>query len=1081
MTVRRALPLLVFLIVASLPAWAVINITPATLPNGNVSGSYPTVTLGSNPFVAGITWSVSAGSLPPGVSLNAATGVISPSGSLTSAGSFTFTISATVTGANPNSGTMQYTINVIGITTATPMPGGDVGVAYSQQLTAAGAVGSTTWVVSSNPQPPPGLTLNSNGKITGIPTTAGSYTFSVTVTDSVSNFATGSLTISVIQAAITPESLPSATVGNIWTSQGQLSTTPALAGLTWSVSSGTLPQGLSLNATSGLISGQFTKAGPYEFLIIATGAAQVAQQPFEGIVAAGGTSPTLDVTSFSTKASVGIAFSSTAGATGGVPPYTFVFAGSSTVNGLTISSGGTVSGTPTIAGVAPLPINVRDSQGNLGGGQVIVQVIGVTTGALPNGAIGTAYSQQLTAGGVVGGATWTLGANPLPPGLGLSPTGIIAGTPTTNGTYPFNVTVTDGTTNAATATLSITIGTVTSGTLSITTTSPTTQGVINDAYTNTLQATGGTAPYAWSITPASLPPGLAIAATTGILSGTPTRLGTYPMSVTVTDSASPQHSVTATITLVIGSSTLSITTTTPLPNGSVGTFYSVVLAASGGTGPYNWKATGLPAGLSLSSGGTLSGTPSVSGTTSNISITVTDSATPTPGTSTTVFSITITAAPLNITTTSPLPPGPVNVPYSKALQAMGGTGPYTWSLTSALGVSAGPSTLPPGLTLAASTGVISGTPTSAGTTTFSVTVTDSSSPALSVSASFSIVITNPTLTVTGVSASCFVATVGRPFPDSEITPPPSCPTNNTYQFTATGGTAPYTFGPAVAGALPPGLTLGSNGVLNGTPTAAGSYTFFAVATDSLQAQGALSATIVVVAIGQVSSVNISLTGSTGNTIGANLQPSVVLSVGNTFPFPVNGTVTVSFVSSVGGFNTLVTFANGVSAKFNIPALTQTATVGALVTGTQAGTITLTATQFTDDFGNIITLAVPATVSYTLAPAVPVILNVAVSNSTPSGFTLAVTGYSDTRDMTSAQFNFTAAAGDTLAASSVTVPLTTPFAAWYSSAGSDAFGSAFVLTIPFTFSSTGTTKPVTGVTVTLTNSVGASITSALVTP
>ncbi len=428
-----------------------------------------------------------------------------------------------------------------------------------------------------------------------------------------------------------------------------------------------------------------------------------------------------------------------------------------------------------------------------------MQVIGITTTSLPNGAIGTNYNQQLTAGGVVGGATWTLGSNPLPPGLGLSATGNISGPPTTNGTYPFTVTVTDGTQNTATAALSITIGAVTTGTLSITTTSPITPGVINVAYTNTLQATGGTGPYSWSITPASLPPGLTIAASTGVLSGTPTLLGTYPMSVTVTDSASPQHSVTATITIVIGSSTLSITTATPLPSGSVGVVYSQVLQASGGTSPYSWKATGLPAGLNLSSGGTLGGTPSVSGTTSNISITVTDSATPTARTATTTFSITINAAPLSVTTTSPLPPGPVNVPYSKALQAVGGTGPYTWTLTSAIGIAPGAgSTLPAGLTLGASTGIISGTPTGAGTTTFSVTVTDSSFPALSVSASFSIVITSPTLTVTGVSANCFVATVGRQFPDPEVTPPPACPTNNTYQFTATGGTAPYAFAPAVA-------------------------------------------------------------------------------------------------------------------------------------------------------------------------------------------------------------------------------------------------------------------------------------------
>jgi hypothetical protein len=194
-------------------------------------------------------------------------------------------------------------------------------------------------------------------------------------------------------------------------------------------------------------------------------------------------------------------------------------------------------------------------------------------------------------------------------------------------------------------------------------------------------------------------------------------------------------------------------------------------------------------------------------------------------------------------------------------------------------------------------------------------------------------------------------------------------------------------------------------------------------------------------------------------------------MGNTFPFRVTGKVTVGFASSVGGINSLVTFAGGPTATFSIAAGAQTAGVGAITTGTQAGTITLSATQFTDDFGNDMTPQPPATVSYTVAAGAPVIVNVAVSNSTTSGFTLAVTGYSTTRDMTSAQFDFTAATGVTLAAPSATVQVGSQFTSWYSDARSNAFGSTFVLTIPFTF--TSTTKPVSGVTVTLTNSKGAS--------
>jgi hypothetical protein len=169
-----------------------------------------------------------------------------------------------------------------------------------------------------------------------------------------------------------------------------------------------------------------------------------------------------------------------------------------------------------------------------------------------------------------------------------------------------------------------------------------------------------------------------------------------------------------------------ILTTTSLPNGTVGAAYSSTLTATGGVTPYAWSivAGSLPAGLSLNAqSGTISGTPTSAGT-ANFTVRVTDAQNP-ADTADKAFSLTINgAAPatLNITTTS-LPAARRNRSYSQTVQATGGVRPYSWSLASG--------SLPPGLTLNAATGTISGTPTTRGTWSFTVRVQDSQAPAAS--------------------------------------------------------------------------------------------------------------------------------------------------------------------------------------------------------------------------------------------------------------------------------------------------------------------------------------------------------------
>ncbi|MCA8917522.1 MAG: putative Ig domain-containing protein [Planctomycetes bacterium] len=340
-----------------------------------------------------------------------------------------------------------------------------------------------------------------------------------------------------------------------------------------------------------------------------------------------------------------------------------------------------------------------------------------------------------------------------------------------------------------------------------------------------------------------------------------------------------------------GTPVLPIINTTALTAGQVGQAYNAPIQGSGGATPYTWAVTSgaLPTGLSMTVVGTptttLSGNPTSSGT-FNFEVTLTDANSDTDVQS---FSVVIDDPPLNITTTA-LPATVEGLSYNEAIAAVGGTGTgFQWQ------VNAG--SLPPGLSLTTSgtpATLLSGTPTAAGTYTFTVGVTDSGSNQ-----------TSAQLSVT-VNASVQIDSVA---PSGGMQG-----TSYNHTFTCTGGFGTYTWSHA-AGPMPPGMSLSAStqptAMLVGTPTVVGTYVFtirviesgggtFDLQTCTVQIVPPIVITTTTLPDGLTASAyneNIDVTGGTGagytwNVVGGTLPPGLSIGASGN-PVQLSGTPTQS--------------------------------------------------------------------------------------------------------------------------------------------------------------------------------------------
>ncbi|MHB8484453.1 MAG: Ig domain-containing protein [Candidatus Acidiferrales bacterium] len=249
-------------------------------------------------------------------------------------------------------------------------------------------------------------------------------------------------------------------------------------------------------------------------------------------------------------------------ASGGKAPYTWNVASGALPAGLALTSAtGTISGTPSQTGAFSFGVQVRDSSSPLqtASASLTLSVSSATSSlkivntSLPAGQVGVAYQASNTASGGTSPYTWSITSGALPVGLTLSASsGAISGKPSVSGSSTFMVKVSDAASNWAQQSLSIQIGATTSpsSALKITTTSLL-AGAVGQGYSTTMQATGGTPGYSWSIASGSFPPGLQFDSTSGAIGGVPTMAGQYTFVAQVSDSATPAQTASQSISIAI--------------------------------------------------------------------------------------------------------------------------------------------------------------------------------------------------------------------------------------------------------------------------------------------------------------------------------------------------------------------------------------------------------------------------------------------------------------------------------------------------------------------------------------------------
>ena len=590
------------------------------------------------------------------------------------------------------------------ITTGSGALAGQVGTTYSVQLVGSGGITPYTWTVASGYTLPAGLSLSTAGVLSGTPMAlaAGTTNVQIQMKDAgtptaLSASRTLGVSISAAPAITFGGSMP-ATGGLNQAYAGSAAASGGGGALTYTVSSGSLPTGLSLNAATGAVTGTITVGGTYNFSIKAADAfGDSAIQSYQ--IVAGYPALTIAPASGSLPFAVtGQSYAQTLTASGGSGSgYVWTVSGLS--NGFTSLANGstvTINGPATSAGTVNFTASVKDGEGDVSStlsySIPVYSPLSLPTSNPPTlgwATLSLPYTGTVVGSGGSGNYAWTVTGLPSD-NLSYSTNGgtlTLTGTPGTATTVSFTAKLTDTTTNLTVGPYTYTVPVYATVTLPSPNPASLGPGDAGINYIGTITAAGGSGNYSWTVT--GLSDGLSSSPSGGTLtiSGTPAASGTVSFNASVKDNSTNTTVGPFTYTITVYSAlVLPAPDPVSLPStGYSGLAYTGTIGASGGSGTYSWQVTGLSDNLAPSPSGatlTVSGTPGATPATVTFSVKLTDTATNFSITQT-GYNIAIgTPPPVGLPTPNPasLPFAVINQPYTGSIVASGGVTPYTWSV-----------------------------------------------------------------------------------------------------------------------------------------------------------------------------------------------------------------------------------------------------------------------------------------------------------------------------------------------------------------------------------------------------------------